>query len=227
MNHAADLAAARTAFAGRGLCARGLPGLSGVHLKADLTAAIRTFQRRHGLGVDGVITPSGPTARALGGVIDDAPTLPCAAKADYDEAECVGLGAAVGNAQRGVDTAFAKLEEAIAMRNAIPDRSARERNALVLQLSTLGLGKLIGLIRRIGRLIDALRDLASERDDLASALLQSEVVFRLEDEYQSVLRKEEAAREYLKSEQAKLDRAVSRFQRAGCPSRLAPDQWVA
>ena len=67
MNHAADLAAARTALAARGLCARGLPGLSGVHLKADLTAAIRTFQRRHGFDPDGVITPDGPTARALGG----------------------------------------------------------------------------------------------------------------------------------------------------------------
>ena len=32
-------------------------------LKADLTAAIRTFQRRHGLRVDGVIAPDGLTAR--------------------------------------------------------------------------------------------------------------------------------------------------------------------
>ena len=62
MNHGADLAVARNALAARGLCARGLPGLAGVHLKADLTAAIRTFQRRNGLGVDGVIAPDGLTA---------------------------------------------------------------------------------------------------------------------------------------------------------------------
>ena len=51
----------------RGLCARGLPGLSGVHLKADLTAAIRAFQRRNGFEPDGIITPDGHTSRALGG----------------------------------------------------------------------------------------------------------------------------------------------------------------
>jgi hypothetical protein len=66
INHAADLATARNFLAARGLCARGLPGLTGVHLKADLVAAIRAFQRGAGFEPDGIIAPDGPTARALG-----------------------------------------------------------------------------------------------------------------------------------------------------------------
>ena len=58
INHAADLAATRHALAARGLCACGLPGLAGVHLKAGLLAAIRAFQRGAGFAPDGIITPA-------------------------------------------------------------------------------------------------------------------------------------------------------------------------
>ena len=65
-NRAADLHAVRNALARRGICRRAIRDLTGAAYKPDLAAAIRTFQRRRGLEIDGVVLPGGPTEQAFG-----------------------------------------------------------------------------------------------------------------------------------------------------------------
>lgn len=73
---AADLHAVRDALAQRGLCRRSIRALTRSAYKPDLAAALRTFQRRHGLEIDGIVLPCGPTERALANPGDVAGVTP-------------------------------------------------------------------------------------------------------------------------------------------------------